>query len=83
VNAQHFELSATVRPASTAGNAVPTIQIRLNRAAISRRHGADAHADRDHLDPQFVPENAGIAEERLLAAEGMKVGSANPQMCHF
>lgn len=77
VHTQHPQLNAAVRLASPAGNALPTGQIRVHRAQVARGYIRYSRPHRQHFHPQFVPQYARVAEERLPPAEGMQVGSAN------
>lgn len=37
-------------------------------ATVSRLYTTDGVAYREHLNPEFVPQNPGITKERLLAS---------------
>ena len=76
VDAENRQAAAAVRPPMAAGDARPAIQVRLDRASIAAAELA-ARLRVDHLDAEFVPEHARIAEERLAAAERMQVGAAH------
>ena len=39
-----------------------------------------ARAERQHLHAQLVPQDARIAEERLLALKGVQIGAADPYL---
>ena len=61
---------------------MPTIEVGLDRTAVARADVRHPVADRYDLHAEFVAEDAGIGEERLLAAERMDVRAAHPDAMH-
>ena len=51
---------------------------RSDRGSIAGRQARHGGTDLEHLDRELVPEDAGVAEERLPAAEGVEVRAADP-----
>src|SRR5712691_7090275 len=78
MNAEHLEPHAAVRLSNTARNAGAAAQVRFDGAPIAGPDPLGIAGDLDDLDPQLVPEDARIDEERLVALVGVQVGAADP-----
>jgi len=69
MDAQHAKACAAVHLPDVARHTGPAVQIRLDSAAITRLHILDTLAYILNNDPEFVPQNPGICEERLTSSE--------------
>jgi hypothetical protein len=83
VYSEHFQLLATIRPPLPAGVASLAIQIRLDRAAVSRLQTGHICPDSEHFDAQFVPRDPRIAEKRKLAEIRGDIGPTNADAMHL
>jgi hypothetical protein len=77
MDAEHLELPAAVGVPPPARVAVRVVEVRLDRAAVAGPDVYHPRADLEHLDPQLMPRNAGVAEERHLAQVAADVGAAD------
>ena len=82
VDAEHLDVRAAIRLAPAAGDAFLAVDVRLDRAAVAGFDVVDALADGDDLHAEFVPEDARVGEERLLAVESVDVGAAHADAVH-
>ena len=64
-DAETLQADAAVRLAAAAGNAVPTVQVRLDGAAVASTQPRVVRPHLDYLHTQLVAENPRIREERL------------------
>jgi purine-nucleoside phosphorylase len=77
VNAEHLEGLAAVRLAAPAGLTGATVEIGIHGATVANVDACGALAQRDYLNGEFMPEDPGIAEERLTAAVSVQIGTAD------
>src|SRR5205085_7948939 len=82
MHAQNLQLRAAVRLAASAGDAAPAVQVRLDRTPVADLDSARVRADGQYLHTQFVPQDARIAEEGLIAAIGVQVRAADADAAH-
>jgi len=82
VDAQNPEPRAAVSAAARTRVALTTIQIRLDRATVSRKYVRHVRADVSDLDSELVTKDSGIREERLLASPRVKVRAADADSPH-
>jgi hypothetical protein len=76
VNAEHLQARAAIWLSPAAGDAVSAIQIWLDRAAVAGAQAVRLRARIDHLDAEFVTENAWVGKEWLPPRERVEIGSA-------
>jgi len=77
MNPEAFELNAAVGFAASASDAISTVEVGVDGAQIAGRDVRYTITDSQDFDAELVAEDAGIAEERLPALEGMQVSAAN------
>ena len=82
VDSQHLQAHAAVGFATAAGNAVTTIEVRFDRAAVARVHILRQAAHRDDLYAKFVTENSRVTKKRLVSVEGVDIGAADADAAH-
>ena len=78
VDAEHLQRLAAVRFALTTGMTGAAIQVGLDRATVPRFQVHDIRTNRQHLDTEFVPEDARIFNERHLSEIAADVCAADP-----
>jgi hypothetical protein len=76
MHAHHLQHRATVGHASPAGNAGATIEVRYQADKISI-FKSDGFITFNKFAGQFMAEDPGITEERLIAFKSMNISSAN------
>ena len=74
---EHLEAGAAIGALGPAGDAVSAVEVGLDRAEVAGAQTAGALSRFEYLDTELVAEDAGIFEERLAAAVGVQVRSAD------
>jgi len=82
VNPKHGQFSAAIRLTPAAGDAGPTIEVRLNRTMLTWLNPISLAAYLQYLDAELMPEDSGISKKRLIAPESMDVGATNANTVH-
>src|SRR5579884_120696 len=77
---EDFEVDTAIGLPTTACWAVATIEIRLHSAMYPGGQPLLLWVDRHDLDPQFVAQDAGVGEERLLAPKGVQIRTAHANL---
>src|SRR5262245_50567298 len=83
VDAEALELHAAVGLAAPTRDALTAGEVRLDGAEVAGLQLGHPRTDFDNFDSQLVAEPARIGEERLLAAEGVQIGPADPEAPNF
>ena len=76
VHAEHPDALAAVRLAAPAGDAVAAGQVGNDGDRLPRPHGTAGRCLHD-LAPELMAHDAGVGQERLLAAEDVEIGAAD------
>jgi hypothetical protein len=82
VDPKHGQFNAAIWLAPPAGDAGPTIKVRLNRAILTFLNPISLSAYLQYLDAQLMPKNSGISKKRLIAPESMDVSATNANTVH-
>jgi hypothetical protein len=84
MDAVNLQAHAAVGFSLAAGNALPAFEIRENHNRVADLEAVSRFVDRNDFSGQFMPQDAGVGDERMPASIGMKVGSADahPQQSH-
>ena len=84
VDAQNLKLRTAIGLPGATGDAHAAVEIRLHRAQIADLDPCRlcVRPERDDLHPQFMAQDAGIAEKRLPSPECVEIGAADADPAH-
>ena len=74
---EHLEADAAIGALGPAGDAVSAVEVGLDRAEVAGAQAVGTLACFEYLDTEFVAEDTGVFEERLAAAVGVQIRSAD------
>src|SRR6266700_1145989 len=80
--AKDLEVQTTVGLTATARGTVATVEIGLHSTMHSNRQTRLPCTNLQHLNTQFMSQDAGIGEEGLLTPKGMQIGAAHPNLVY-
>jgi hypothetical protein len=82
VNPKHGQFNAAIWFTPPAGDAGPTIKVRLNRTILTWLNPISLPAHLQYLDAELMPEDSRISKKRLIAPESMDVSATNANTVH-